>query len=297
MAANRVIGVDLMGADVPPSHILQAALSLPEEFYFDTSLVFFGTQEVANSLQDSRFTYKVCPHVVTMDDNPLAIVREKKETSLLAGITALKEGAIHAFISCANTGALVALARTILELVPGILRPALACQIPVEGDSVIMLDVGANVEATPEMLVQFAQLGAKLSHAATPRVALLNIGQEAIKGREEHKRALELLEASQDGYLFVGNKEPHSVFLHEADVYVTDGFSGNLFLKSCEAATEHTLQEVQMRYPNLNLADLKHEGSGAQILGLTKLVVKCHGASSQKLLQNALIQTKIYLSV
>ena len=291
------IGIDLMGADVPPSHIVEAALSLPDDFYKDTKLVLFGTEEHIISHPNSTFV--ACPEVVSMDDSPTSIIREKKETSLLVGVQWLKKASNSAFLTCANTGALIAAVRSELECLPGISRPALACSIVCKNGDVVMLDVGGNVETVAETLVQFARLGTSYYRAVygiqKPKVALLNIGQEAFKGTQELKSAAVLLQQEPD-IEFVGNKEPYDVFTKQADVFVTNGFSGNLFLKSCEAYGRHIFEMLKVQYPKIVASDIIQE-AGAEILGVNKLVVKCHGAATKTAIINALIKIKQRLRI
>lgn len=294
------IGIDLMGADVPPNHILEAVASLPHDFYSDVSLVLFGTQDQIGSVQ--KYTAKipalsltVCPDIVKMDDNPLHIIREKKESSLRVGVRTLREGRITAFISCANTGALVAVARSELDSLQGISRPALACHVPTHKGDVVMLDVGGNVEASSDMLLQFAKLGSGYAKSVLgidhPKVALLNIGEEALKGTEELKGAVSIFSECKH-FEFVGNKEPYDVFTRQADVFVTNGFSGNLFIKTCEAVSRYILGSLGKKYPELSFSDIVGEGTGAIVLGVNKLVIKCHGAASTNAIQQALLHTK-----
>ncbi|MBS0634449.1 MAG: hypothetical protein JSR37_03185 [Verrucomicrobia bacterium] len=267
-----------MGAELLPSSIVKAVQTLPNEFFSNHSIVLFGTEneKIPNS---PHITFVSCPDVVGMDENPLQTIREKKPSSLLIGISALKEGKIAAFISCANTGALVSLARSELEAISNtVSKPALACTIPTKTGDVLMLDVGANVEVTAEMLVQFAKLGAEYwqsLYGAKPRVALLNVGVEPIKGTQELKAAVK--ELPSELYTFVGNKEPYDVFTNQADVFVTDGFSGNLFIKTSEAV--------------LRSRGIAYEESYAILLGLKQHVIKCHGASSERAIQKAILSS------
>ncbi len=294
MAASFTIGIDLMGADVPPDHIFRAATSLPADFYSNTSLVFFGTQDVGAFVPHSSL--HMCPDVIRMDDSPVQIIRENKKTTLATGIQELHEGKISAFISCANTGALVALARKHLETLSGITKPALMCEVPTETGYVMLLDVGANVEASNELLLSFAHLGAAFSQKDKPKVALLNIGEEHTKGTQELKSTYSYFkEHTSDLFEFVGNKEPYDVYTHQADIFITTGFSGNLFLKSSEAASRFVLSRISKRYPDMRLDDIVDEGHGAILLGLKKLVVKCHGRSSIKAIQDTLINIKASL--
>ncbi|MCE5294632.1 MAG: hypothetical protein LLF94_08475 [Chlamydiales bacterium] len=287
------IGIDLMGADVPPSHIIEAALSLPDDFFHDVHLVLFGTQE--HSITHPHITFRVCPEVVGMDDSPTSIIREKKASSLLIGVQWLKNTKYSAFLTLANTGALIAAVRSELECLPGISRPALACSIATPKGDVVMTDVGGNVETSAETLVQFARLGSAYYQTVygikNPKVALLNIGQEAFKGTQELKGASALLQ-EEPGIEFVGNKEPYDVFTKQADVFVTNGFSGNLFLKSCEAYGRHIFNVLKAQYPQIQPSDIIQE-AGAEILGINKLVVKCHGAATKTAITNALLKQRL----
>jgi glycerol-3-phosphate acyltransferase PlsX len=286
-AAKFVIGVDLMGADIAPHHILNAILALPADVFSDLHVVFFGSEILT---LPPHMSVELCPDVVSMDENPLKAIREKRASSLMCGIRALKDKKISAFISCANTGALLAGVRTELKCLPGIQRPALACLVPTLENDVLLLDCGANVEASPQHLVQFAELGTAFMRTyqgiKRPKIALLNIGEEEQKGTHELKSALTLLqEAENDTFEFVGNKEPYDIFARKADVFVTNGFSGNLFLKTSEAVTRF----LQKKYPELEPIA---EGKGALVLGIEPLVVKCHGAASSTAIQQAFIHTK-----
>ena len=301
------IGIDLMGADMPPNHILEAVSTLPSDFYEDVSLVLFATEPVLGLVKQAtkhipNISAVVCPDVVRMDDNPLKIIREKKQSSLLVGMHKLKEGSLSAFISCANTGALVAVARSELDALPGISRPALACTIPTVVGDIVLLDVGGNVEASTDMLMQFARLGsgyASIVHGVKrPLVALLNIGEEPLKGTQELKSAAAIFsDAPNESFDFVGNKEPYDVFTRQADVFVTNGFSGNLFIKTCEAMSRFILGSLQKKHPDISLSGIVGEGTGAQVLGVNDLVVKCHGAASISAIQQALLHTNHLLKL
>ena len=182
-------------------------------------------------------------------------------------------------------------AMALLDLEKGVSKPALACLIPTAKADAVVLDVGANVEATSEMLVQFARLGSIFSRTyqkvEAPRVALLNIGEESIKGTEVHKEAYRTLKEASE-LDFVGNKEPYDVFTGEADVFVTNGFSGNLFVKTSEAASRYILSSVHKMHSDLQFPDITHEGFGAVVLGIKQCVIKCHGQASSAAIQGAI---------
>lgn len=267
------IAIDLMGADRSPEYIYEAVKCLS----IDSTFVFFGTEEFAVTGDE----FIVCPEVITMQDDPVKAVCQKSDSSLLTALSALKEGSVDALLSCANTGALVAGARMTLDLLPGITRPPLACFIPTERGHVLLLDVGASPDASEELLWQYATLGTSFIGIKRPKVALLNIGSEATKGTSIQKKALKLIQERATDFDFVGNKEPYDIFTHSADVFVTNGLMGNLFLKSCEAMA---------RFFSIDLQD-----SGAHLLGLNKPVMKCHGHASKTAIAHALQQLSTLL--
>jgi glycerol-3-phosphate acyltransferase PlsX len=301
------LGIDLMGADLSPEHILKAATSLPLDFYSNLTLVFFGSEEAMRLLHQygkeiSNIAFRVCPEVIHMKENPLSAIREKKESSLVRGIQSLKTHEIDAFISCANTGALIASAKAVIDTFAGIARPALLTEFPSHNGYVAMLDVGGSVESTSSQLLQFAFLGASYAHIVgaieRPRLALLNIGEEAIKGTDELKACWQKLKGSNDlPFDFVGNKEPKDVFTRQADVFVTSGFAGNIFVKTAEAVSSYVLDVVAAKVPTLNSSELIDEGRGAFLCGAKELIVKCHGNASISAIQRALVHAKHLLEI
>lgn len=296
------LGIDLMGADQSPEHILKAATSLPLDFYSGITLVFFGTEELMHLLHQygkeiSNIAFRVCPEVIQMKENPLAAIREKKESSLVRGIQSLKMHEIDAFVSCGSTGAIIAATRAHIDTYPGITRPALLTEFPSHNGYVVMLDVGGSVESTTAQLVQFAFLGAAYSTVVgavnRPRLALLNIGEEAIKGTEELKACWQKLKATNDLFFdFVGNKEPKDVFTKQADVFVTSGFAGNIFVKTAEAVASYVLEVLSAKMATLNVGGALDEGRGAFLCGAQEIIIKCHGQASSTAIQRAMIHAK-----
>jgi len=195
----------------------------------------FGAPEYK---QYSSFEYIETTEFVAMDDNPLSALRRKKNASLFAGLHFLKAKKIDAFVSAGNTGALVLGAKVILGNLPGILRSALLARMPTKKEPVAVLDVGANVQVKAIHLVQFSLLGtafAKAHGVKNPTVGLLNIGSEAMKGTSELRVAYkELKKLKNAPFHFAGNIEGKSVFDGDVDVLITDGFTGNVFLKTAE---------------------------------------------------------------
>lgn len=278
------IGIDLMGNENSPEKLLEVLkqMKLPS----GVELVFFGVGK--------QFTVPV-EEFIAMDDPPLAAFRKKKGSSLSVGLRQLKSGQIDAFISAGNTGALVSGAKLILGNIPGILRPALMTVMPTKKKSVVVLDVGANVKVKTAHLVQFAHLGASFCKArgiSNPLVGLLNIGSEAIKGTEELRAAYSILEQGKFPFRFAGNIEGKSVFEGDVDVLVSDGFTGNIFLKTAEGIASLVLDRLQ-DHPELQpkINDLLHyaEYPGALLIGVSGIVIKCHGYSTPQGFVNAVL--------
>jgi len=289
-----------MGGAAAPEALLHALaqVSLPP-----------GVKLVAIGLPEYRATasmdYVSAPTFIGMDESPLTALRRKKTSSMVMGLKALAEGKLDAFISAGNTGALVSGAKLLVGTMPGILRPALLTQMPTKKEPVAVLDVGANVKVQAKHLVQFAELGAMSCRARgieNPAVGLLNIGDEAMKGTSELQQAYQLLMKHKSPHFrFVGNVEGTSVFDGEVDVLVTDGFTGNVFLKTAEGIASLILDRFSTLLPPEELKklapriqDLKRhlhyaEYPGAHLIGLKKLVVKCHGYSTPQAFVNGVL--------
>ena len=242
-----------------------------------------------------------------MDDPPALALRNKKDSSMRVAIDLVKSGAVQACVSAGNTGALMATAKFVLKTLPGIERPAICAAIPSSSGHTHMLDLGANVSCSAEQLCQFALMGSELSRAidgnAMPRITLLNIGEEDIKGHETVRQAAALLRAGQLNY--VGYSEGDDVFHGDTDVVVCDGFAGNVALKTCEGVARmirDTLQRECRRGPLSMLAGLAaypilrrlrkridpRRYNGAVLLGLPGIVIKSHGGADQMAFANAI---------
>jgi glycerol-3-phosphate acyltransferase PlsX len=260
-----------------------------------------------------RCTQIIASEIVSMDDSIEVALRRKRDSSMRVAISQLKDSA-HACVSAGNTGALMALARYVLKTLDGIDRPAIAAVLPnrIDGFTTV-LDLGANVDCTPENLLQFAVLGTALVAAvdgkAEPTVGLLNIGEEAIKGSEIIKRAGELLRAAGDADLirFQGNVEGNDIFKGQVDVVVCDGFVGNVLLKTSEGLASMLSEFIRQEFtrnPLTKLAALvampvlKHfkrrvdprRYNGAALLGLRGLVFKSHGSADAYAFEHALMR-------
>ena len=247
---------------------------------------------------DSRITVQHASEVVESNEPPSKALRNKKDSSMRVAIDLVKDGRAQACVSAGNTGALMATARFVLKMLPGVDRPAIISAIPSTRGHVHMLDLGANAECTAEQLFQFAVMGAALASAEDgierPRIGLLNIGEEEIKGNDVIKQAAALISAS--GLNYVGFVEGDGIFFGAADVVVCDGFAGNVALKTGEGVAKmiyqfmkeefssnlwHRLAAVAA-YPALKSLgkriDPRHY-NGASLLGLNGIVIKSHGSA------------------
>jgi phosphate acyltransferase len=297
---SSTIGIDLMGADVSPDIIYDAVQTTASKFPQSRFVLFSHPSFVVQESSQIQVSYAA--HVIEMEDSPLQAVRCKKDSSLVSGILLLQEQKIDAFISCGNTGALVAASSLYLSHLPNIDRPALLALFPSRKGSMVVLDVGGNVSVKAKQLCQFAKMGTAYFKARfsgkIPKVALLNIGSESEKGTKELQEAYHILQAAADpSFIFAGNVEPSSVFMQDIDVLVTSGFAGNIFLKTAEGVASFVFQKAAERLSDKQeLTHLAHELSyeayaGALVAGVDGVVVKCHGYSSKEALCSAIEAT------
>jgi phosphate acyltransferase len=301
---NITIAIDCMGGDHGPHVTVPAALEFVRS-HSDVDIVLVGLRDaleaelkVRRAVTGARLRIHAASEVVQMDEPPAAALRGKKDSSMRVAVDLVKSGEAQACVSAGNTGALMAISRFVLKTLPGIDRPAIISVLPTMKGSTYVLDLGANVDCTAEHLLQFALMGSTLvsavEHKDSPRVGLLNIGEEAIKGNEVVKQAADLLRAS--GLNFIGNVEGDGIFKGEADVIVCDGFVGNVMLKSAEGLAQMMraiLRQEFMRsvltkvvavvvLPVLNAfrRRLDPRGyNGATLLGLRGIVIKSHGSA------------------
>jgi len=236
--------------------------------------------------------------VVLMSESPALALRNKKDSSIRVAVDLVKNGEAQACVSAGNTGALMAVSRFVLKMLPGIDRPAIIAALPSMRGSTYVLDLGANVDCGPEHLLQFAIMGATLvaavEHKDRPTVGLLNIGEEDIKGNEVVKRAAELLRDSEVN--FIGNIEGDGIYRGEADVVVCDGFVGNVMLKASEGMVQMVRSFIRQEFMRSVIARLAgvivmpaiyafrkrldpRRFNGATLLGLKGIVVKSHGSA------------------
>lgn len=312
MSDKITIALDAMGGDFGAEVVVPAALDFIKRDS-EVNLILVGQEEVIQKyLGDACYGDRLRVHhasqVVAMDELPSKVLRGKKDSSMRVAINLVKEGEAQACVSAGNTGALMATSRFVLKMLPNIDRPAIASALPsIEGHT-WMLDLGANVDCSAEHLFQFAVMGSELvssieDEIPKPRIGLLNIGQEEIKGNEQVKGAHELLSNSSLNY--IGYVEGDGVYKGGADVVVTDGFVGNVALKSAEGVAKmisHTMKEAFKRNIFTKLAALiampvmksfrkkidPRRYNGASLLGLRGIVIKSHGGADILAFENAI---------
>jgi len=295
-----------MGGDHGPHVTVPAALELQARVA-DVDIVLVGVRDAIEAeLRARRAGARVRVHptaqVVGMDEPPAVALRYKKDSSMRVAVNLVKSGDAHACVSAGNTGALMAISRFVLKTIAGIDRPAIATVLPnMKGGYTYVLDLGANVDCTPEQLMQFGVMGAMLvaavEHRDRPTVGLLNIGVEDIKGNETVKRAAELLRAS--GLNFYGNVEGDDIYKGTTDVVVCDGFVGNALLKASEGVAtmivgylRHEFRRTAWNKVSAWLATPVIKAlrarmdpakyNGASLLGLRGIVIKSHGSADRR---------------
>lgn len=303
-----------MGGDQGADTVIPAALNTLKR-RSDLRLILVGDQEtLQRRLQQAgrheggdRLHIHHASEVVGMDESPSRALRLKKDSSMRVAIDLVKGGAAQACVSAGNTGALMATARYVLKTLPGIDRPAISTSIPsIEGHTLV-LDLGANVDCSAEHLFQFAVMGSVLANAVhgleRPRVGLLNIGEEEIKGNDQVKEAARLLTESSLNY--IGFVEGDDVYKGGVDVVVCDGFVGNVALKTSEGVAKmisHFMREEFRRTVLTRLAGLiampvlrafrrridPRRYNGASLLGLRGIVIKSHGGADALAFENAI---------
>lgn len=307
------IALDAMGGDIGVSATVLAAVDAVRGRK-DLSVVLVGDEAaIAAELKrlgaegETRLSIHHTTQTVGMDEPPAQALRMKKDSSMRVCVNLVKSGEAGACVSAGNTGALMATAKYVLKTLPGIDRPAICARIPTIKGHTYMLDLGANVDCSSEQLYQFAVMGSVLvaaaAHHARPRVGVLNVGQEDIKGNDQVKGAAKILEGS--GLNYIGFVEGNDVFTGEVNVVVCDGFAGNVALKTMEGASKtiaHFLREEFSRnlltrisaafaMPVLNALRRRidpRKYNGASFLGLTGIVVKSHGSSDAVAMRNAI---------
>jgi len=309
-----------MGGDNAPQEIVKGAVMAKRKLGVDIVLV--GREDSVRACLESENCSDIevvnASEVITMEDDPSTATRRKKDSSMTVALTMLKDGMGDAVVSAGSTGALLTGATLITKRITGIRRAALAPVLPSGEHGVMLIDCGANVECTAEYLLQFAFMGSfyakKLMHCDSPKVGLLNVGTEDTKGGELQHQAFALLKQAHDeGRInFVGNIEGTDVFSGKVDVVVTDGFTGNVLLKSTEGVIKYMMKSLKgVFYKNIinklaaavikkDLAVMKksmdvNEVGGTALVGISKAVIKAHGSSKASSIFAAVRQAVSYV--
>jgi glycerol-3-phosphate acyltransferase PlsX len=302
------LGIDLLGSDILFSKLLETVLLAHKKLSHRAEFLLFTTKELAPTNLPESIQTIIVEDCITMDDSPLTVLRKKKNSSIGKGIKMLKDDLIDVFISSGNSGAIVAASKTILKNIKGAGKAAFMTLVPARGKQVVVLDVGANVKHKPQDMLQFAHMGIaykKTLGIPEPTVGLLNIGTEEIKGTPEHRAAhlmLQKLNSKSSYRVFLGNVEGRDVFQGPVDVLVTDGFTGNVFLKTSEGMAHFLLEQIYNDLDNSplfsnklvqTLSDLEKkldysEYPGAILCGVKGLVIKFHGSSHPKALHKSI---------
>ena len=288
------IGIDVLGGDFAPEANLQGAVLAKNELPSETRITLIGDQEqILRGLSllnedPAGFDIVHAPDVITMHDHPTRAIPQKPNSSIAVGFDLLSRKEIDAFASTGNTGAMLVGAIYKINTIPGVIRPCITSTLPnIDGSESIVLDVGANSDCKPDVLMQFAELGALYSSyvfgVEKPRIGLLNIGEESSKGNLLTQSAYKLLESSES-INFVGNIEGRDLFSGKADVIVCDGFTGNVVLKEAEGI--YTLMRKRgIKDEYFDRFNYENYG-GTPILGVKGNVIIGHGISNDIAVKN-----------
>ena len=313
--------IDAMGGDNAPAEIVRGAVKAKRELGVD--IVLTGIEEQVRACLEAEGCSDIpvvnTTEVITMEDEPSTAIRRKKDSSMAVALNMLRDGQADAMVSAGSTGALLTGATLTVKRIRGIRRAALAPVLPSGEHGVMLIDCGANVECTAEYLLQFAYMGSfyarKLMGCENPRIGLLNVGTEDTKGGELQHQAFALLKkAHEEGRInFVGNIEGTDAFAGKVDVVVTDGFTGNVMLKTIEGTIKFMMKSLKgVFYKNTvnklaaavlksDLAAMKksmdvNEVGGTAMIGISKPVIKAHGSSNADSIFAAVRQTIAFVN-
>lgn len=295
------IGLDVMGGDFAPGAIIEGAVDSLNHLKVDESLILIGDESAIYSkldqmnIEPNRFEIVPTTQVIEMGDHPAKAFSQKKNSSIAVGYGMLKSGLIDGFCSAGNTGAMLVGASYTVNVIPGVLRPALAVVLPrLDNTNTIILDVGLNPDTKPDVLLQYGILGSIYAEFVleikNPTVGLLNIGEEESKGTPSIKAAYELMKASQ-ALNFAGNVEGNVIFSDKMpDVVVCDGFVGNVVLKLGEAF-HHIYKSRGLKDSFFDRLNWENIG-GTPVVGINANVVIGHGISKRVAVMNMILQTR-----
>ena len=307
------IALYAMGGDFAPKNTVAGAVQALREYPHITKLFLVGDTEqvkaelAANKYSDPRIEIVHASQVVDMSDRAVESVRRKKDSSVSRAVDLVKSGAAEAIVSAGHTGAAVAATTIKLRTLPGVDRPGIASIIPTENNIFVLIDAGANIDARPMHLLQYAVMGSVYSQHVlgykNPTIGLMSIGDEDVKGSDFTKEVFKLLKESKLN--FRGNVEGHDLFENPVEVVLCDGFVGNVVLKTCESIADaifrwlkHELQKTPLRMAGAMIAKgafkaIKkkinyEEYGGSPLLGVNGICIIAHGASSAKAIKNAI---------
>lgn len=294
------IGLDIMGGDFAPEATVLGAIASYELLSVDQKLVLIGDKEIAlkiiqeNNFNPDCFDYVHTTEVIGMAEHPTKAIVQKPDSSIGTGFKLLREGHIDSFASAGNTGAMLVGAMFSVKAIPGIIRPAIAGIVPkLKGGHGIILDVGANADCKPDVLVQFGVLGSLMAESLydieNPKVGLINIGEEEEKGNLLSQAAFPLMKEKKQ-FNFVGNVEGRDLFSDQADVFVCDGFTGNVILKLAETFYVVTRQKgiEDEFFDRFNY----EKYGGSPILGVNAPVIIGHGISNPEAIKSMIMLSR-----
>lgn len=294
-------GLDVLGGDYAPDATIDGAVEALAEIGEGNRIVLLGPEPLIvealrkRNISPDRFDISHQPDRIAMDEKPLKALAEKPHSGMVAGLRMLAEGELDAFASAGNSGALLAGAVTIVKCLPGVLRPCTCAWVPQEDSDAysLLVDIGTTPDAKPEVMLQFGIIGSVYSKYIlgheNPRVALMNVGTEDGKGNLQCQASFPLLKACP--YInFEGNLEPRDLFKNKAEVFVADGFVGNVLIKIIETF-QQMMRKSGGKSPLLDRLNYEIYG-GSPILGVNAPVILGHGISSPRAIKNMLVQSK-----
>ena len=301
----NTIAVDAMGGDSAPEEIVKGAIKAKN---LGIDVILSGDKNLIEPfLNNTKIPIVHYPEVISMDENPARAIRSKKNSSIVGAMQLVKDKKASAVFSAGSTGASLVAAIAVLGKIKGVIRPAIASVLPSVNQDIVLLDSGASLDVKPKALLQFAAMGSKFAEVIfdlpSPRIGLLNNGEEASKGRDLEKSTYKLLKSSKLN--FIGNIEGKDFASDSADVFVTDGFTGNIVLKTMEGTAK--LQQSMIKKSlkgnlfkplllpvNKALQPVRDrldpdKTNGAYLLGVNGIVTIAHGASSSEAVMNSII--------
>ncbi|MCC6182368.1 MAG: phosphate acyltransferase PlsX [Bacteroidia bacterium] len=294
------LGLDILGGDYAPNNCIDGAIMALESLPSSVKMVLIGDAELAKTylknkgVSEDAFEFVHAPDVIEMGEHPTKALSQKPNSSIAVGFQLLKQGAIQSFASAGNTGAMLVGAMFSVKTIPGVIRPCITSMLPKEdGGFGIVLDVGSNADCKPDVLYQFAMMGnvyaREVYKISTPKIGLLNIGEEPEKGNLVAQATHALMKNSKD-FNFIGNVEGIEVFEDKADVIVCEGFTGNILLKTAEAF--YSLIKKRNRSDSYFDTFNYELYGGTPILGINANAMIAHGKSSALAFKNMMVLSK-----